>query len=263
MKRILAALFIALCVPAVAGALGAVTVGPNMDYVSFTQAVYETYDSGRDIIVYPGLYDIREEYEDFFGITEINDSMELGHDFQYGVRLKDRKITFLPGAKLTCTWDLPKDYSARFSPLYITTNVTLEGLDLYAEGTEYAIHDDVWRTDIPYINRYENCRVIGRLLFGANCLGGGVAKNARIIINNCYFDNGVEDSVTVRYHNTDYEYGQSDIWVSNTYFNGIFAATRFGTTSQLNVYVSNCRAKDIIVKDEIDNSYDNVHLISW
>lgn len=240
-----------------------ITVGPGKDFTSFTRAVYETYDSGRDIIVYPGTYDIRKEYESLFRISTINDNMYLGHEFQFGVRLYNRKITFLPGAKLTCTWDLPKDYSARFSPLYVTTNVTLEGLDLYAEGTEYAIHDDVWRTDIPYINRYENCRVIGRLLFGANCLGGGVAKNARIIIDNCYFDNGVEDSVTVRYHNTDYEYGQSDIWVSNTYFNGIFAATRFGTTSQLNVYVSNCHAKDIIVKDEIDNPYDNVHLISW
>lgn len=264
LTAVLIAVLAALCVPAVAGALGAVTVGQNMDYVSFTQAVYETYDSGRDIIVYPGLYDIREEYEEFFGIAEINDSIELGHDFQYGVRLKERNVTFLPGAKLTCTWILPTDYSARFSPLYVTTNVTISGLDLYAEGTEYAIHDDVWRCDTPYINRYENCKVIGRRLYGANCLGGGVTKNTRIIIENCYFDNGADDSVTVRYHNTDYPDAEGEIWVSSSWFNGVFAATYYGETSHLDVFVNNCEARDFITKKETEDvEVENIDLFEW
>ena len=115
MKYILCILLaILMCFPA--AAKGDITVGAGKDYRSFTQAVYETYDSCEDIVVYPGEYDIRSEYQCFFGIDDINDTMDLGNNFQYGVRLRDRKVTFLPGARLVCVWGLPPDYTARFSP---------------------------------------------------------------------------------------------------------------------------------------------------
>ena len=240
-----------------------ITVGPGQDYESFTQAVYENYDNGRDIVVYPGTYDIHDEYIQLFGTDEIDNTTELGNMFQYGVRLKDRKVTFLPGAKVECIWYFPPDYSAQFCPLYVTTNVILEGLNLYAEGMEYAIHDDVWRADEPYVNEYHHCRVIGRKLFGGNCLGGGVTKNTRIIIDNCYFDNGVDESVTVRYHNTDYNNAEGEIWVSNSYFNGAFAACYYGENSHLNVYVNNCEAKDIRVQPEVEGAKENIDLFKW
>ena len=234
------------------------------DYCSFTKAVYETYDSGREIVVYPGTYDIRKEYEELFDITELNDQTELGHLFQYGVRIRERTVRFMPGARLYCVWDFPTDYSARFSPVYMAENAKIYGMDLYAEGMEYAVHDDVWRTDIPYVNEYHYCRIVGRRLFGGNCIGGGVTRNTRIVIDNCYIDNGVEDSVTVRYHNTDYENGQGDIWISNSWFNGKLALSYYGISSHLNVYVNGCEAERIeTMRETVDSVVENIDLYEW
>lgn len=241
-----------------------IKVGEGMQYESFTQAVYETVDSEQDIIVYPGEYDIKAEYQALFGTTDINDNTDLA-GFQYGIRLHDRRVLFLPGSKLTCIWYFPLDYTARFSPLYTGPNTVIEGLDLYAEGTMYAIHDDIWRSDGPYINEFHHCRVIGRKLFGANCIGGGVTRNSRIIIDNCYLDNGVDEAVTVRYHNTDYENAAGDIWISNSYFNGFLAVCSYGSeSSRLSVYVNGCEAQKVVRRQETeDTKVVNVDLYKW
>lgn len=240
-----------------------ITVGEGRQYTSFTRAVYETVDSGLDIVVYPGTYDIRKEYADLFSLETLNDATDLS-GFQFGIRLHDRRVLFLPGSRLVCVWYFPTDYSARFCPLYTGPNTVLDGLDLYAEGTEYAIHDDIWRYDAPYVNEFHHCRVIGKNLYGANCIGGGVTRNSRIIIDNCYFDNGFSDSVTVRYHNTDYTDAAGDIWISNTYFNAFFAACSFGETSHLNVYVNGCKASRIAHRMETEGTdVVNVDLYKW
>lgn len=262
-RRLAAVIFVILL--AISTASAEITVGPqNADYDSFTQAVYETVDSGEDIVVFPGEYDIQQEYLDYFGIDTLNDQTELGNGFQYGVRLHDRNVKFLPGTRIRCVWYFPTDYTARFCPIYVGNNVILEGLDLYAEGTEYAIHDDIWQCDEPYVNEYHHCRVIGKNLFGANCIGGGVAQNSRIIIDNCYFDNNAPGSVTARYHNTAYENAEGDIWISDTYFNGYFAASYYGTSSHLNVYVNGCKAQKIETRQETaDSVIENIDLFSW
>lgn len=242
-----------------------ITVKPEGgDYYSLTEAVYKTFDTCEDIVVYPGTYDIKQEYRCFFKTTDINNETNLGHDFQYGIRIKNRTVTFLPGSFIECVWYFPTDFSAKFSPIYMGENAKIYGLNLYAEGTEYVIHDDVWRSDIPYVNEYHNCVVIGKNLFAENCIGGGATKFSRFIIDNCYFDNGVKDGVTVRYHNTDYEDGHSDIWINNSYFNGKIAFTYYGTSSVMHAYVNGCEAKAIEIKPETDDScIKNVILSSW
>lgn len=242
-----------------------ITVKPEGgDYYSLTEAVYKTFDTCEDIVVYPGTYDIKQEYRCLFKTTDINNETNLGHDFQYGIRIKNRTVTFLPGSFVECVWYFPTDFSAKFSPIYMGENAKIYGLNLYAEGTEYAIHDDVWRSDIPYVNEYHNCIVIGKKLFAENCIGGGATKFSRFIIDNCYFDNGIKDGVTVRYHNTDYEDGHSDIWINNSYFNGKIAFTYYGTSSVMHAYVNGCEAKAIEIKPETDDScHMNVILASW
>jgi len=57
-RRLAAVIFVILL--AISTASAEITVGPqNADYDSFTQAVYETVDSGEDIVVFPGEYDIQ------------------------------------------------------------------------------------------------------------------------------------------------------------------------------------------------------------
>lgn len=248
MKRILLLL---LLIPSVAFA--DITVGKDMQYESFTQAVYETIDSKETVIVSPGEYDIREEYETLFG-ENVPDA------FSKGIFLHDRTVIFLPGSKLTCTWDRTDN----FSVIYSGGNVVLDGLDLYAEGMLYAIHDDLWHWTEPYVNEYRHCRIVGRLLKNANCIGGGVAQNARIIIDNCYFDNGVDESITVRYHNVDLPDAKGDIWISNSYFNGYLAMCYYGGSAHLDVYVNGCKAKAIRTQPEIpDHFVQNIDLYAW
>ena len=238
-----------LLLPLAAGA--ETTVGAGKEYAFFTQAAYE--HPGEDITVYPGEYDIREEYETLFG-------EDVPEEFSKGVFLHDARITFLPGSKLTCIWDRDDN----FSVLYSGGNVILEGLNLYAEGMMYAIHDDLWHWTEPYINEYRHCRVIGRLLKNANIIGGGVAQNARIIIDNCYFDNGVPDSITVRYHNIDIPIAKGDIWISNSYFNGYLAMCYYGGSSHLDVYVNGCKAERIYCKPETpESTIENIDLYEW
>ena len=230
-----------------------ITVGVGRDYQSFTQAVYEHVDSGEMIIVYPGEYDVKKEYEELFGDN-------VPDDFQNGIFLHDRAVLFLPGSKLTCIWDRDDN----FSVLYSGGNVLLDGLNLYAEGMFYAIHDDLWHWQDPYINEYRHCRVIGRLLKNANCIGGGVAQNARIIIEDCYFDNGVDESITVRYHNIDLPDATGDIWISNSYFNGYLAMCYYGGSAHLDVYVNGCKAERICTRKETpDSMIRNIDLYRW
>lgn len=233
-------------------ALSVVTVGSGKQYESFTQAVYETVDSGQTIVVYPGDYDIREEYEALFGD-------DVPDNFANGIFLHDRDVLFMPGAKLNCVWDRNDNFSA----LYSGGNVLLDGLNLYAEGTLYAIHDDLWHRLEPYVNEYRHCRVVGRMLKNANCIGGGVAQNARIIIDNCYFDNGVKDSMTVRYHNTDIPDAKGEVWISNSYFNGYLGLCYYGTTSQIDAYVNGCKAEKIETRPEVPGMMHNIDLYKW
>lgn len=251
MKKIWMIILLLLLIPAVA--LGEIEVGPGRRYESFTQAVWENIDSGENITVYPGEYDVHQEFTDLFGTT-------VPERFQHGIFIHDRIITFLPGSKLTCVWYR----NDNFSVLYSGGNVTLDGMDLYAEGMMYAIHDDLWHWESAYINQYLRCRVIGKLLTCANCIGGGVAQNARVIIDNCYFDNGVDDSITVRYHNIDLPDAKGQIWISDSYFNGYLAMCYYGGSAHLDVFVNGCRAERIITKFETPDSMNrNIDLYKW
>ena len=169
----------------------------------------------------------------------------------------------MPGAKLTCTWyTIP---NVRFCPIYMYTNATVIGMDLYAEGMMYAIHDDVWNIDDTYVNEYHCCHVVGRKLWNANCIGGGAGKHSRHIIDNCYFDNGVPHSITVRYHNNTFPDSIGDIFISNSYFNAKVSFSNWGPpTNELNVYINNCTAEEIINPFEGEEyHHTNVNIYKW
>ena len=177
------------------------------DYTSFTQAIYDTVDSGIDVYVKPGTYNIVSEYVAIFGQTAV-DSMadadsSIFNGFQYGVRIRNRKVEFAPGAHLVCDWTgHTVDGTHRFSALGVDYDVEIIGLDLDCTGTFYAIHDD-YGVGVPYTVKYKNCRVIGHNLTNVNCIGGGCKKYSRHILENCYFDNNTTTSTAVRYHNTN------------------------------------------------------------
>lgn len=241
----------------------------NGDYTSFTQAVYDNVDSGVDILVKPGMYNIVSEYVALFGQSAVDSMADADnttfHGFQYGVRLRKRKVEFAPGAHLVCDWTgHTVDGTHRFSALGVDYNVEIIGLDLDVTGTFYCIHDD-YGISTPYTVKYENCRVVGHSIVNANCIGGGCQEYSRHILNNCYFDNNLTGSATVRYHNTNAEGAEPEIYVSNCYFNNWFTPRWYGTqTSKMRVYVNNCHARAIYKMAESSSfNVDNVELYKW
>lgn len=248
------------------------------DYTSFTEAVYETVDSKKDIIVKPGTYDIEAEYVALFGqdvVDNLADSTTGINDFQYGIRVHDRTITFEAGAHLVCDWTgRTVDGTHRFCAFRIEPNAKLIGLDLDCAHTFYAIHDDYGTPDqSPFTIRYENCRIIGHDLVNANCIGGGCHKYSRHIIRNCYFDNNRQGSgesivgkAAVRYHNTSGADAEPEVYVSDCYFSTNINFSYYGSqTTKMRAYVNNCYAPNGInkVAESSSSTVDNVEIYKW
>lgn len=239
------------------------------DYTSFTQAIYDNVDSGIDVLVKPGTYDIVAEYVALFGQSAVDSMADsdsaIFNGFQYGVRLRKRKVEFAPGAHLVCDWTgHTVDGTHRFSALGVDYDVEIIGLDLDVTATFYCIHDD-YGISTPYTVKYENCRVIGHNIVNVNCIGGGCKKYSRHILENCYFDNNTNSSTAVRYHNTNADGAEPEIYVSNCYFGTYFRANYYGSQeTKMSVYVNNCHAKRIY-KGAESSSYtvDNVELYKW
>lgn len=246
------------------------------DYTSFTEAIYENVDDGRDIVVKAGTYDIVAEYIAIFGQTVVDnlaDATSGINNFQYGIRITNRKVTFESGAHLVCDWTgHTVNATHRFCALRVEPNAELIGIDLDCTATFYCIHDDYGTNDnSPFTIKYENCRVIGHNLYNANCIGGGAHKYSRHIIDNCYFNNNVDSSdivlsADVRYHNTNTADAEPELYVSNCYFSNNMNVTYYGTqTTKMRAYVNNCYAPKGINKraESSTMTTDNVELYAW
>lgn len=257
---------------------GVIVVDANGDgdYTSFTEAIYENVDDGRDVIVKAGTYNIVSEYIALFGqsvVDNLADSTGGMNNFQYGVRIHNRKVTFESGSHLVCDWTgHTVNGSHRFCPLRVEPNAHIVGLDLDCTATFYGIHDDYGTADnSPFTIKYENCRVIGHNLYNANCIGGGAHKYSRHIIHNCYFKNNVSSSdivlsADVRYHNTNTADAEPELYVSNCYFSNNMNITYYGTqTTKFRAYVNNCFAPHGIIKrsESASMTTDNVELYAW
>lgn len=241
----------------------------NGDYTSLTEALYENVNSGVDVVVKPGTYDIVAEYVALFGQTAVDNMADSDsatfNGFQYGVIIRNRKITFESGSHVVCDWTgHTVDGTHRFSAFRIDYNVEIVGLNLVATATFYAIHDD-YGLDVPYTVKYANCKIEGVNLTNANCIGGGCKKYSRHILDNCYFNNNLTGSATVRYHNTNDTGAEPEIYVSNCYFNNWFTPRWYGAqTSKMKVYVNNCEARSIHKLAESSSfNVDNVELYKW
>ena len=244
------------------------------NYTSLTEAVYENIENGIPIIVKPGIYNVKEEYIALFGqdvVDNLADSTTGIENFQYGIRICNRVITFEPGSHVVCDWTgHTVDGTHRFSVFRVEQGTDIRGLHLTATGTFYAIHDD-YGPATPFTIKYSNCHIDGYNIFNANCIGGGCHKYSNHILENCYFNNHVDSSdivlsADVRYHNTNTADAEPEIHISNCYFSNNFNAAYYGTqTSKARVYVNNCYAPKGInkVRESSSMNTDNVDLYTW
>lgn len=251
-----------------------VDAGGNGDYISLTQAVYENVDNGKTIEVMPGEYDVKAEYIALFGQTVVDslaDATSGINNFQYGIRIHDRKIVFMPGAKVVCDWTGKTiDGTHRFCAFRVEPGAEIEGLYLVCTATFYGIHDD-YGPATPFTIKYRNCHIECYNLLNANCIGGGCHKYSRHVIENCYFNNHATStdkvlSADVRYHNTNTADAEPEVFISNCFFSNNFNAAYYGNqTTKMKVYVNNCHAPKGInkVRESSTMNVDNVDLYKW
>lgn len=237
------------------------------DYTSLTEAVYTHIDSGETIVVKPGTYNILQEYISLFGqetVDSMADSTDLS-GFQFGIRIRNRKIIFQAGSHVVCDWTgRTINGTHRFSAFSIGYDAEIEGLDLDCTACFYAVHDDYGTYQAFYKNVYRNCRLIGHNLVNQNVIGGGCKPYSRTIIDNCYIDNN-GSGICVRYHNTNLSQAAEPVlWISNSYFAQGLSFRWYGTqTTIMRAYVNNCYAAAITKGAEGSATVDNVELITW
>ena len=251
-----------------------VDINGNGNYTSLTQAVYENVDNGKTIEVMPGEYDVKAEYIALFGqtvIDNLSDATSGINNFQYGIRIHDRKVVFMPGSKVVCDWTGKTiDSTHRFCAFRIEQGAEIEGLYLVCTATFYGIHDD-YGPETPFTIKYKNCRIECYNIYNANCIGGGCHKYSRHIIENCYFNNHVTSTdivlaADVRYHNTSAANAEPEVFISNCFFSNNFNAAYYGNqTTKMKVYVNNCHAPQGInkVRESSTMNVDNVDLYKW
>lgn len=248
----------------------------NGDYTSFTEAVYENLSNNNPIVVKPGTYDIESEYVALFGqsvVDNLTDSTTGIREFQRGVIISNRTVTFEAGSHVVCDWTgHTVDGTHRFCAIAMFPNSELIGLDLECTGTWYCIHDDYDTQDSsPFTVKYKNCRVIGHNLVNVNCIGGGCHKYSRHVIENCYLNNNraftsLVGSADMRYHNTATADAEPEVYVSNCIFSNNLNLTYYGTqTTKMRAYVNNCYAPHGINKlaESSSSTVDNVELYKW
>lgn len=244
------------------------------DYTSFTQAIYETVDSGRPVIVRPGRYDITTEYINLFGqdvVDAMSDESTGMNDFQYGVRIHDREVLFDAASEIYCNWTRTINATHRFSVLRVEQGAYIEGMHLIAVGTFYGVHDD-YGPVTPFTIHYKNCRFVCYDLYNHNCIGGGCHKYSTHILEGCYFTNHVNNtddlvlSADVRYHNTNTPGAEPELYISNCWFAHNLNLCYYGEqTTRMKAYVNNCKApRGInIVQESSSMSTQNIDLYKW
>ena len=243
-------------------------VGIGGDIQKFTEALKQarkTENTGKTFIVMPQTFDIvnelgEEYFANYSGYEDSND-MNLGNNITW---------IFSPGSKIVCNYSgQNNNVNTYFSPLNslyeASGNFILDGLNLEASGTRYAIHDDnSTKTDFER-HIYKNCTIKHNM----RCIGAGFSKNLHVEILNCYFDNSssaVHDA-SVSWHNCKTE-SKNKLIVSGCVFigdsNTLLLSSYGEYDTETTVLVSNNLLQKEVELNKINSvSHDNIKLIKW
>lgn len=210
-----------------------VDINGNGDYTSFSRAIKETTNN---VIVKSGIYNIVDEFRELFG-DDVWTTFNADSEFGQGILITGRKVTFEAGAKLVC--DLTgtgyvvdggtKPYH-NFSVLYLGKNATIQGMNCYAKGVYYVVHDD-YPDDEYWENVIQNCVIIGENIRNVNVIGGGVHKHSTHRVIDCYLEdkNRGTDGITFRYHGiTGATEGNAQVEIKGNYTSGRIGIRWYG-----------------------------------
>lgn len=251
-------------------------VGTGKEYTSILDALTDAMEYDNSIVhVYPGVYDLIEEYKSLYGDTYFDD-YSYATSGMGGIFLKNN-VHIIFDANTTVTLNYTgsnTDVQTYFSAFNAgAKGFTIENMNLETTNIRYAIHDEMNGNETPNHNRYINCKIkhdSSGTTWGAHqCIGGGFGASSMIEIEGCHF-NAIGANHAVSYHNsnkpnaTNYK---SKIEMHNCYFeNGSFYIGNYGNgTTVSEAYVSNCSFKNIVPSYyyNASNGADNGKLIAW
>lgn len=253
----------------------------NVFYVGSTRSItslkegIETVSEILNATLYvdPGTYDLIDEfgssYFENFNASQSNVGLVLKNNIH---------VIFSPQAKVVCNYEGDNTYvKQRFAPFNSgVLGFTIENLNLECSNVRYAIHDDRGNGSDFYKNHYINCNIFidnsANLDWGSTqCIGGGLAYNGEVIIENCVF-RSYRSTYTINnavsYHNCAFANAQSKITIKDCYFkdeNSIRISQYGVSTKKTDVIITNNRLGHAIdLRPETEESTtENFNVMAW
>lgn len=248
------------------------------DFTKITDALaYAETHPNTTIYVEEGTYDIIAElgssyFENFVYVAYTNEGPKIGNG---------TTLIMSSTAKIVCHYTGSNAEVLRgFSPLnaYLDNlGFTLDNVTIECSNVRYCVHDDVGSERSMYKNVYRNCKFTinntTNPVYPSHCaLGGGLGQAGEVIIENCIFENLMNDGVysyAVAYHNSGENTGRerSRIVFTGNYVTGIDTVqfTDHGTT----LYKTYCLVSNNNLGAEVrhrktDPSVpDNMEVLEW
>lgn len=228
------------------------------------------FATNKNVLLKAGTYNVVSEYKSRFGdsiFSTIADNVDM-KEFQYGLMLSERTLTFEPGAKLVCDLSnepITVDGSHRFSAINLGANARLINANIDATGTFYVIHDDYGRTQESYTNEIINGVFTGTGIVNMNVIGGGCRPFSRNIVEGCYMTTERSGVDLIRYHNYNAVNSTPEVIVRNCYTNGGIKANSYGSQTVNKMTFKAYNNIGTVAKGIESAMYDadNVNLLAW
>jgi hypothetical protein len=248
-----------------------VECGTGKQFTRLRDAIeYGTKYYNSKVIVYPGTYDLTQEFS-----TEIEQASG-----ECGIALyNDIEIEFLAGSYVKAIFD---DFNAwaysYFQPFYshFGWSFTLNGLNIETKNTRYCVHDEHGGVG-SYYHKFINCIMEnttsydGNDVFFPQCIGGGLGEHGYIDIiggkytsNNLISSNENENLETISYHNGINASCDGRIFIKDIYVSGRLQFGSYGnSTIKSKILVNGCSmGSPITISPKSDGTY-NYELTEW
>jgi hypothetical protein len=227
--------------------------GSGKEYTRLRDAVKEAAQYGDTVVVYPGVYDLTNEFE-----TELSTTLTA----QTGIELKNGvHIVCMAGAYITANFDGTSDsIYDYFSPFYTTGSFTLENAHIVASNCRYCVHDEMSGAG-TYQTKYINCHMeftnTRQNAKYVQAVGGGLGLHATILFEGGYYKSstsygnpnygtyGTAENYQqpISYHNGNAGGCDSKITIKNVYLadRGYIRIGSYGSSTSISpVEISNC-----------------------
>lgn len=201
-----------------------VEVGKGKQYKTLKSGIEAAMNSKpgeTEVIVYPGTYDLIEEFGDAYFEALASGAMN-------GLMVGDGlTLTFLAGSHVKANYAGNNPAVMKgFSPFNSSRgDLYISGLDLECSRVRYGFHDEKASRPEPYRMHMKDCKIYmdntqNTAWAPRQCIGGGLGEHGEILIGRCTFESKDISGGVVSYHNGNTEDCESSITIYDCYIGG-------------------------------------------